>query len=70
MLRYGPHALSTQFHPEFSAEIMRAYVLRKLTAHRYSDALQLPVFSETAATPVARRVLSQFARRHGWTANA
>ena len=68
MLRYGPHALSTQFHPEFSAEIMRAYVLRKLTAHRRSDALRLPVFSATAATPVARRVLSRFAQRHGWTA--
>ena len=68
MLRYGPHALSTQFHPEFSAEIMRAYVLRKLTAHRRADALRLPAFSATAATPVARRVLRQFAQRHGWTA--
>ncbi|MEO8985124.1 MAG: glutamine amidotransferase [Rhodanobacter sp.] len=70
VLRYGPHALSTQFHPEFSAEVMRAYVLRKLTAHRRADALRLPTFRDTAATPVARGVLRQFAQRHGWTLDA
>ena len=29
LLRYGPHALSTQFHPEFSADVIRAYIKRK-----------------------------------------
>ena len=28
LLRYGPRALSTQFHPEFSADVMRAYSKR------------------------------------------
>lgn len=70
MLRYGPNALSTQFHPEFSAEVMRAYVLRKLVEHRHDDARQLDVFRNTAATPTARGVLRRFARRHGWTVSA
>ncbi len=26
LLRYGPHAVSSQFHPEFSADAMRAYI--------------------------------------------
>lgn len=70
MLRYGTHALSTQFHPEFSAEVMRAYVLRKLADHPHAAALQLEVFRDTAATPIARGVLRRFARRHGWSVSA
>ncbi len=70
MLRYGPHAVSTQFHPEFSAEVMRAYVLRKLAAdHRHRDLVQSPILRATAATPVARDILRRFAQRHGWTSN-
>ena len=33
MLSYGPNAVSVQFHPEFNAEVMRAYIRRK---HRRS----------------------------------
>jgi hypothetical protein len=29
LLRHGPKAISTQFHPEFNADVMRAYVKRK-----------------------------------------
>ncbi len=66
LLRYGPHAVSTQFHPEFSAEIMRAYVMRKLADQPRAAARRLTVFRDTGGTPVARRLLAQFARRHGW----
>ncbi len=29
LLRHSPQAISTQFHPEFNAEVMRAYIKRK-----------------------------------------
>ncbi|MEP7186796.1 MAG: hypothetical protein ABI767_13260 [Rhodanobacter sp.] len=29
LLRFGPGAIGMQFHPEFSADIMRAYIKRK-----------------------------------------
>jgi GMP synthase (glutamine-hydrolysing) len=66
MLRYGRNAVSTQFHPEFSAEVMRAYVRRKHAETRHADLRRLGIFREVAATPGARRLLRQFARRHGW----
>lgn len=70
IVRYGSNAISTQFHPEFSAEVMRAYVRRKHADTHRSDLQQLAVFREVAATPVARRLLRQFARRHGWAGAA
>jgi len=65
LLRYGPHALSTQFHPEFSADVMRAYIRRKhADMHREGFDPQRS-FREVAATPVARGLLLRFAHRHG-----
>jgi len=66
MLRYGPNALSTQFHPEFSAEVMRAYVRRKAATMRAEGSDPETTFASVAATPAARRLLRGFARRHGW----
>lgn len=70
MLRYGRRAVSTQFHPEFSAEIMRAYIQRKRAdlLHEGNDAHG--IFRSVAATPVARQLLSRFAREHGWICSA
>ncbi|HXE78791.1 MAG TPA: glutamine amidotransferase [Rhodanobacter sp.] len=65
VLRYGKHAISTQFHPEFSAEVMRAYVLHKAGGVR-RELQQLDVFRDVAATPEARSLLARFARRAGW----
>ena len=65
MLRYGPNAVSTQFHPEFSADIMRAYIRRKY-AKSWDPAAQ-EMFQAVAAAPAARQVLLRFAQRHGWT---
>lgn len=68
ILRYGPHAISVQFHPEFNAEVMRAYIRRKRADLRREGADPERIFKEVAATPVARRLLRQFARQHAWSA--
>ena len=66
-LRYGPKAISVQFHPEFNADVMRAYIRRKRhDLHREgTDAAR--IFNDVGATPIARRLLRRFARLHGWT---
>ncbi len=66
LLRYGPNAISVQFHPEFNAEVMRAYIRRKHAALRREGADPEQIFKAVAATPIARRLLRQFARLHGW----
>ena len=65
LLRYGPNAVSTQFHPEFSADIMRAYIRRKYA--RSWDQPARDTFQAVAAAPSARHLLARFAQRHGWT---
>jgi GMP synthase (glutamine-hydrolysing) len=68
LLRYSPNAISTQFHPEFNADVMRAYIRRKRVDLRREDADPEQIFKDVGATPVARRLLRQFARLHGWHA--
>lgn len=70
LLRYGPHALSAQFHPEFNAEVMRAYIRRKHGDLRREGADPRAIFGAVAATPIARRLLRHFSRHHRWTAIA
>jgi GMP synthase (glutamine-hydrolysing) len=70
LLRYGPHALSAQFHPEFNAEVMRAYIRRKHADMRREGSDPQQIFSAVAATPIARRLLRQFSRHHRWIAVA
>jgi len=65
LLRYGPNALSVQFHPEFNADVMRAYVHRKRDAMRREGQDAQQVYREVAATPFARRVLRGFGLLHG-----
>lgn len=67
LLRYGPHALSVQFHPEFNAEVMRAYIRRKQADLRHEGADTQKIYSAVAATPIARQLLRRFSRRHRWT---
>ncbi|HET9820096.1 MAG TPA: glutamine amidotransferase [Rhodanobacteraceae bacterium] len=61
LLRYAPNAISTQFHPEFSAESMRAYIDARADALREEgldpDALQAGVHE----TEAARALLERFA---------
>lgn len=67
LLRYGPNAVSVQFHPEFNAEVMRAYIRRKHAELRREGADPDRIFNAVAATPMARRLLRQFAHLHAWT---
>ena len=67
LLRYGQNAVSVQFHPEFNAEVMRAYIRRKRVDLRREGADPERIFSAVGATPMARRLLRQFARLHAWT---
>lgn len=66
LLRYGAHAVSTQFHPEFNADVMRAYVRRKRADLKREGADAAAVFRGVGATPVARQLLRDFARAHRW----
>lgn len=70
LLRYGPHAISTQFHPEFNADVMRAYIQRKHADLRREGHEPRSIFNAVAATPVARRLLRRFSRNHGWISTA
>lgn len=65
LLRYGRNALSAQFHPEFNAEVMRAYIQRKHAAMLREGSDPHHIHRQVAATPVARRLLRLFARHHG-----
>ena len=64
LLRYGPHAVSVQFHPEFNAEVMRAYIHRKRHDVRREGADPTSIFRAVAPTPMARQLLRRFARHH------
>jgi GMP synthase (glutamine-hydrolysing) len=66
LLRHGPQAISSQFHPEFNADVMRAYIKRKHVDMQREGTDPHQVFGNVAATPLARRLLRQFARLHGW----
>ena len=66
LLRYSPNAISTQFHPEFNAEVMRLYIRRKRADLHREGADPEQIFRAVGATPMARRLLRQFARLHEW----
>jgi GMP synthase (glutamine-hydrolysing) len=53
-----------QFHPEFNAEVMRAYIRRKHSDIHREGSDPKRVFAEVGATPLARRLLRQFANSH------
>lgn len=63
MLRYSDSALSTQFHPEFSVAVMRAYIRARapILANEGLDVRHL--LASTAATAKARDLLRGFAKR-------
>jgi GMP synthase (glutamine-hydrolysing) len=65
LLRYGQNAISVQFHPEFNAEVMRAYIKRKHHDMRQEGFDPQHTFRQVAATPNARRLLKMFSRHHG-----
>ncbi len=66
LLRYGQQAFSAQFHPEFNADVMRAYILRKRDAMRREGFDADRSFRAVSPTPDARRLLKGFARLCGF----
>ncbi|WP_114239496.1 glutamine amidotransferase [Dyella sp. C9] len=68
LLRYGAHAMSTQFHPEFNADVMRAYIRRKHHDMRREGFDPHHTWQQVAPTPLARRLFRQFSRHHGLAA--
>ena len=65
LIRYGRHAISVQFHPEFNADVMRAYIRRKHHDMRREGFDPHHTYRQVAATPLARRLLKMFSRHHG-----
>ncbi|GLQ88940.1 glutamine amidotransferase [Dyella flagellata] len=65
LIRYGRNAISVQFHPEFNADVMRAYIERKHHAMRREGFDPQHTYRQVAATPLARRLLKVFSRHHG-----
>jgi GMP synthase (glutamine-hydrolysing) len=64
LVRYGRQAYSAQFHPEFNAEVMRAYIQRKHADMQREGADPRQIFREVAATPVARGLFRRFVQLH------
>lgn len=62
MLRYGPHAISTQFHPEFTADQMRMYVDTRADALREEGLDPAAIHAAVTDTEAARNLLEDFAR--------
>ncbi|QWT19760.1 glutamine amidotransferase [Bacillus sp. NP157] len=70
LVRYGKHAVSTQFHPEFSAEVMRAYIRRKHDVLASEGTPPAAMLAAVVATPHATGLLRHFVRTHLATAQA
>jgi GMP synthase (glutamine-hydrolysing) len=61
LLRYAPYAVSTQFHPEFSAESMRAYIDARADALREEGFDPDALHAGVQETEAARALLERFA---------
>ncbi|MGH8144882.1 MAG: glutamine amidotransferase [Rhodanobacteraceae bacterium] len=61
LLRYGTHAISAQFHPEFTAEHMRAYIATRAEALREEGADPDMLDANVVETEAARALLAGFA---------
>ena len=64
LVRYGKHAVSTQFHPEFSAEVMRAYIRRKHDVLASEGTPPSAMLAAVVATPHATGLLRGFLHTH------
>lgn len=64
LVRYGRHAISTQFHPEFSAEVMRAYIRRKHDTLRDEGHAPDELLAAVVPTRDATMLLRGFVREH------
>lgn len=61
LLRYAPHVLSSQFHPEFSAAVMRAYIAARADTLREEGLDPDALGADVRDTEAARALLERFA---------
>ncbi|MEA2117992.1 glutamine amidotransferase [Halovibrio sp. HP20-50] len=59
-LRYGPRQWSVQFHPEFTAPVMRAYIERQRAALRNQGEDPDTLLAEISDSPEASSLLQRF----------
>lgn len=71
LVRYGKHAVSMQFHPEFSAEVMRAYIRRRHDVLHGEGLAPDAMLAAVVPTPHATRLLRGFVSDHvpAWRGN-
>ncbi len=62
ILRYGPNAMSTQFHPEFGVRAMRAYLRAREETLLEEGRNVAELERRVTPTPEARALLRRFAR--------
>lgn len=62
LLRYAPHALSSQFHPEFTPDFMRAYIEARADTLRDEGVDPDALLADVRETEAARMLLERFAR--------
>lgn len=62
LLRYTPHVLSSQFHPEFTPESMRAYIEARADTLRDEGLDPDILLAEVRETEAARLLLERFAQ--------
>ncbi|NND43962.1 MAG: glutamine amidotransferase [Xanthomonadales bacterium] len=63
ILRFGELAWGVQYHPEFSAEVMREYIRRRAPLLAEEGLDPAVMLAQVAATPDAAAVLPAFARQ-------
>jgi len=61
LLRYGAHAFSTQFHPEFNAACMRAYIVARADVLREEELDPEALMAGVRETEASRALLERFA---------
>lgn len=61
LLRYAPNALSSQFHPEFTPGVMRAYIEARAETLREEGLAPEPLLADVRETETARALLERFA---------
>ncbi|WP_430513501.1 glutamine amidotransferase [Pannonibacter phragmitetus] len=60
ILRYGPNALSVQFHPEFFPDLMRSCIERRRSSFEAKGTDVEGLLGAVSETPVSRQMLRQF----------
>lgn len=64
IVRYGPHAISTQFHPEFTPSISAACVKRRVDMLRSEGRDPEAMLNDLRETPIPQALLRRFVQTY------